>query len=806
MKSTWDLLLTPGLFAVSGIVLVWSWNRFFEPVAPRVALALWLICAAYGAGALFTPKVDPPGGLAFVAYPWQAMQRPAAKANTGIVFTQIVPWTRAARDAIRSGDAPLWNRNSAAGSPLLANQQTAIYHPFTLVGLLLTIGKSFTLSAALRLFCVSFFTFVFLREQDIGTSGAFWGAIAFTFCVFHVVWLLFPLGLASMMLMPCLAGAHEVVLRPRPAAYVLLVIALSCSVLGGHPESALWVWITAVVYAVFLRRKMGVLSLTASAFAISMLLTAFFWLPTLSALRYTSRYGAMQSRIANPANHGLSYEWLLPLVTPNVLGTAVEGTYRPPRGSHAAVLNDYGEVASGYAGLSTLGLAIAAPFVVRRRRGLVFAFALMAIAFFTIAEVPIWRDALRSIPLAGISLHQRLRLLWCLGTCIAAAFTIDAVAQGESPKRVAFALLASALGAAVIYAIRDPAFVLQSKLALAQAIVPIAAAGILAILFFLGITRPTIAVALVFIDLVIASYKYNPPVQPRDFYPVTGAIRFLQSARPPFRMAAAGWSFLPDTPSYYGIEDIKTTDPVQHARYMRLLKGFLRVPQDSYDLLISDYSQPFFDFLNVRFIYVPPDQSINDARFGLRYQGADGSVFENRTALPRYFLVKECIIQPDFDQTIGLLKTIADFRQTAVVDQVPPQVRRLGLAAAGGSILLSDGEARIRSYAANATEIEVRNRSWALLVSSDVSWPGWRAYVNGRRLPPVIVNGAFVGCFVPPGGGRVSFRYRPDQFDTGLKLAGVGGIVLIAFVIAWARFRRSAEYSSAASRGSRAGG
>jgi hypothetical protein len=62
----------------------------------------------------------------------------------------------------------------------------------------------------------------------------------------------------------------------------------------------------------------------------------------------------MQLSAANPANHGLSYEWLLPLITPNVLGNPVNGTYTPPRGFHPTVLNDYGEVASGYAGLATL--------------------------------------------------------------------------------------------------------------------------------------------------------------------------------------------------------------------------------------------------------------------------------------------------------------------------------------------------------------------------------------------------------------------------------------------------------------------
>lgn len=786
--------VTPLLFAFGAVMVWWCWNRFFTPVPLRIALTLWLACVVYLAPTLFTHRVDLPGGLAYVAYPWQATGASPVKANTGIVFTQIAPWTRVARDSLRAGELPLWNRYAACGAPLLANQQTAIFHPFTLLGLLLSLGKAFTLSAALRLYCVGFFTFIFARAHGLGTFAAVFGATAFMFCSFHIVWLLFPLGLASMMLPACLVGAHEVVTRARPAACLLLTIALVSSVLGGHPESALWVWITTAAYVAVAAaapevrgERLRRIGLAGAAFVSAALLSAFSWLPTLSVLRYTSRYGAMQSLAANPANHGLSYEWLLPLVTPNVLGTPVKGTYTPPRGSHPAVLNDYGEVASGYAGLSALCLALAAPFTLRRHRALLFALGLMLFALLTIAEVPLWRDLLRAIPLVGISLHQRLRLLWALGICFAAAITLDGIEGGESCRPTVVMLTAGAFAVVVIYALRRPAFLLTSKLALAQALLPIITAGALALLLLLRVRRPLVAVVLVFLDLVVATYKYNPTAMPQDVYPATGAITLLQRGTSPYRFAAAGWSFLPDTPSFYGLEDIKTTDPIQHARFMRLLKGYLRIPPDAYDLLIQDYSQPFFDYLNIRYIFVPPDQSVEEARFTLRYGGADGSVYENERALPRYFLVRECTIEPDFEQTIPKLKQITDYRQAAVVDGIPARVRKLGLDAGGGSILLTQGDVRVRRYTGDATELDVHNASWALLVTSDVHWPGWRAYVNGVRLPVVTVNGAFVGCFVPPGGGRVILRYRPTEFDTGSKLAAAGFVVTALFLGVWKR-------------------
>jgi hypothetical protein len=702
--------MTVALFALAAAAIVALWNRFFERVPWRIAILLWLICAGYQSQTLFSSRVDLPGALAYRVYPWRALERPAPNANTGIVFTQIAPWTRVARDAVLRGEMPLWNRNAASGAPLLANQQTAIFHPFTLLGLLLPIGKAFTLSASLRLFAVAFFMFVFLRNLGIGTPASIFGTIAYTFCTFHVVWLLFPLGLATMMMPACLAGAQEVARKPRPASYALLVIALSCCVLGGHPESALWVWIVTAAFVLYSRQHV---ILPGSAFIVAMLLTAFFWFPTLRALQSSDRFQSMQSRELNPTNHHLSAEWLLTLVAPNALGTPMRGDYHPPRGRHATVLNDYGEVASGYAGLLTLACALATPFVARKRP-LWFALGLMLFALLTIAEAPLWRDALRAVPLAGISLHQRLRIVWVLGVCIAAALTVDRIPR-------------------------------------------------LAPLFTL----------VVFADLLLTTRHYNPPSKPRDIYPVTGAIAALQRAPQPFRFAALGWSFLPDTPSYYGIEDVKTTDPIHKTEYMRLLRGYLRIDPASPDLIIGDTSQPFFDFLNIRYVYTPPGTVLSDPKFIERYRGTDGALYENTHALPRYFFVKSYRVEGDFDRALWFSRDIRDFRSEAIVDHVPPRVQTP----------IGSGEAHIVRYAGSETELDVTSTGWSLLASSDEHWRGWRAYWNGRRIPVVTVNGTFLGSFAPPGRGRLRFRYMPDEFMWGMRvsLAALIGCLIAGF-------------------------
>ena len=47
---------------------------------------------------------------------------------------------------------------------------------------------------------------------------------------------------------------------------------------------------------------------------------------------------------------------------------------------------------------------------------------------------------------------------------------------------------------------------------------------------------------------------------------------------------------------------------------------------------------------------------------------------------------------------------------------------------------------------------------------TDTNYPGWRAYLNGRRVPIATANYLFRGVIVPPGKNIVEFAYEPNSF------------------------------------------
>jgi hypothetical protein len=99
----------------------------------------------------------------------------------------------------------------------------------------------------------------------------------------------------------------------------------------------------------------------------------------------------------------------------------------------------------------------------------------------------------------------------------------------------------------------------------------------------------------------------------------------------------------------------------------------------------------------------------------LLFRGADGSLWENPAAMPRFF-------------------------------------------ARGAEVR------NLRSDAPGEFAMTVVAMSPALIESSEVLAPGRRVYVAGRRVPLRHVDGTFIGFEVPAGASEVRVLYRPMSF------------------------------------------
>ena len=80
------------------------------------------------------------------------------------------------------------------------------------------------------------------------------------------------------------------------------------------------------------------------------------------------------------------------------------------------------------------------------------------------------------------------------------------------------------------------------------------------------------------------------------------------------------------------------------------------------------------------------------------------------------------------------------------------------------------------SNGVRATVRAARNGTVTVAENDD---PGWRLRVNGRRVAPVLVDGALIGVPVGPGVNDIRLDYVPQGFAAG-RLLSAGGVAGLA--------------------------
>jgi hypothetical protein len=159
--------------------------------------------------------------------------------------------------------------------------------------------------------------------------------------------------------------------------------------------------------------------------------------------------------------------------------------------------------------------------------------------------------------------------------------------------------------------------------------------------------------------------------------------------------------------------------------------------------------------------------------FRLVHSG-DVKIYENLDLTPRAYLAHQVVGVEQPEQALAVLQEgqITPGR-TAVVEGMESWTSQPAV----------DDRATIVAYAPEQVEIHTRSAEQALLVLSDTAFPGWVAMVDGVATPIYQTNYLFRGVVVPAGEHTVRFVYRPQSWERGLWLSGVGCFLWVALLV-----------------------
>jgi hypothetical protein len=698
-------------FLLVGSALLYVWSACVQRLSRAAALALLLLPMLFTGRALFTNRVYAPIDLHFQYEPFRNGLAPHNRALSDL-HCQIIPWQQAVRASLARGEWPLWNPSILCGDILAAAAQPAVYDPFQWLCLLLPLPLALTFGATITFFLAAHGTFAFARAIGCSERAALVAAAGFMcsgMLAFFVGW---PLGRAWALLPLVLFAARAVGREARWRDGVLLTIALALVIVAGHPESLLHIVAVGAVYGFFETRSWRAAGVALAAGIAALLLTAVYLLPFLEAVPQTVEHDIRRDLYAPT-----SYDQLAP---PATRAARIARTFLP--------FAEADDPLSARAGSIVFALALAAPFAARRRETWFFS-ALAGVALCATFGLKPVAHLLHALPLFDIAINERLAFAAVFAVSILAALTIDAM-----NSRV-MAICAVTGAAAMLLASRGDVRTIACE-----------ALPLLALCAFLRTRHVALAaLTLLLLQRTYADGSIYPAIAPKLFYPRTPLVDALPRDG---RVAAVGFSLVPNTAAMYGLEDVRGYEAMTNRRLAQTYPLWSQF-QTAWFNRIDDPSRPFLSLMNVRAI-------------------VDGTrVLENPHALPRAFVPRRVRYERDEANVLEAMKAVQDFGEVAFIEThlYAPHDAPNG----PGDVTTRDNK---------DFDVNLQNPGWVVI--SNTAWRGWRAYVDGRRVETHFADHAFLGVHVPAGRHRLRLVYLPESFTRGRAIS------LAALAIAFA--------------------
>jgi len=705
--------------------------------------------------------------------------------NIGDVVTTFFPYRVLASRAWRDG-FPIWEPNLQSGKPFLANPQSALFYPLNAFFYILPVPIAWCIACLLRPCLAVVFTALFLRRLGASTTGGLIAGLIFAFSGFMTVWQAQAMADAAIWL-PLLCYSVVRLHEERSAASVAIAaIAFAMHVLAGHPETAIHLTLVGVVFAVFLaffrpsteapRRPgrylalFGVVGLLAMGMAAVQVLASLEWIPHLS--------------------RGLDIIWP-PAPLRSALGFVSRDILSPS--------NSFGlqipEQASYVAMVAFLGFPIA--WLHPQRRYVVF-FTCSTIAALCVAYGigPIYTLS-RHIPVFMGIKNNRLILVVTFGVAVLAGLgvsVLEGLREEERTRRFRVALFAATgicLAVLMIYLVQVNLIarpVGHSRYPKASLLF-LTFVTILVTLQLAGLLRGRLfnlaLVSVVLVDVCTFSYGFLPFERPENILPKVRFFAQVSSNTPePVRLLQVGEVYTANAELLYGIQSSGGYE-IPLRRIVEFAKG----AADKYsDSIMQDSRQVFdvtdrrMDMLSTKYYVVHNGDALykrfleSPDRFRFLYEFGSTSMFENLMAMPPAFLIPTSGITviKDGEAQMSLIRSPGfDPARTVVVEEPLPVPSTDGV----------PGNLQWISRKNASFQLKVESGTHSVLVLSQIFYPGWKAFVDGKQTPVFPADYALTGITVGPGSHDVVFTFDPLSFKIGLFLSIVTTLVVGALLL-----------------------
>lgn len=286
-------------------------------------------------------------------------------------------------------------------------------------------------------------------------------------------------------------------------------------------------------------------------------------------------------------------------------------------------------------------------------------------------------------------------------------------------------------------------------------------------------------------SVIVESYLYFPKIRSNKFNPAKKFpyVDFLKKDKSLFRIYGTEQTAIPQENLFFGISDIRIVSPLLYSRYASFFRELLiSQPSSDYypylgskDLTMNIVNNNLLSLLNVKYIlsnnYFPSLSS-----YSLVYDH-ELKIYINKKVVPRVFLVNRVHSASDKKKIFSYLRSNSFLPYEEAVVEDPKKEIVFDPYENGGR-----ASATVTLYESDKVSIDTVSTSTKLLVLSDLYYPGWKVFVDGKEGKIYPANYIMRGVILKKGHHTVEFIYRPNSFKVGVIISLMTLCLTVLFI------------------------
>lgn len=710
-------------------------------------------------------------------------------------------------NAIASKESPLWDPYTYCGIPFIAKMQSAVFYPLDIIFNLLSLPIAMNICTWFHIFLSGAFTYFFARELRISRFGALISGIIFSFNGYQFAHLIgghTPILRVLPWIPAILYCLERSISRQTPFYALIGGILLATQIFAGFPQITFYTLIAIILYPMC--RGFKNIGFSLIIIGIGLLVGAVQVLPVIEIMPYTTKCSGASFDYLNVSSFPPFN--LLTFVIPEIFGDGMQVRY----------WGEWylGEVI-GYIGILPLILITIVSCLYRTRITmlcLVFMLIFLLIAFG--GYLPGAKNYYCLVP--GFNIFRcsaRAMAMFDLFGAILSGYGIAWIV--ENPKRLRV-ILKWLITLSVIYGIMVAWFWLNGTMFWCHVMQLIASSGrvvevpqsfllstgfisnayhlsvygaIKSLLLLIisttglylwsrqwlstGVFKLGVIILLV-LDLYLFGYKYIQLAPDNDTLLNQKTIELLRMDKSCYRICML--KFLSNAGQRYGLCQADGFESSISSRYNELMNICNNLPLET-PLPLVRFSRwhNLHNLLNIKYIIGPPNiKMIGLPHLEHIFSSEDNSIYQNLTCLPRAFIVHDFELHKPKDVLKRLADGSFDASRCVIIEERPNLVfKDMPAGTKKGST------PRILKYSLNEVIIQAELEQSGFLVLTDAWYPGWQAYIDGKKTKVYIADYVFRAIELTSGKHKVMFVYQPKSILYGMiiTLVTLGVLVIV---------------------------